>query len=134
MAKQTKSAATVAAEPTTGESARKTTDKTFESLFPTDEIVVEVGPRQRVQNNKVVTVEEAREVVFTKAGYSLMDRDDDGETIHIPTKVVGIPSYEDITDPTVAGGKRKEMVTLYFEQPVTAAEAAPESDEDEDQD
>ncbi|WP_080056859.1 hypothetical protein [Spirosoma aerolatum] len=123
MAKQTKKAATVAAELT---AARRTTDKTYEQLPLNHEVVVQVGPRQRMQRNKVVTVEEARNVIFTKAGYEAMDRDEEtGETTHILTKVLGIPEYKMVEDTTIPDGKRKDFDVLYF------ADAESETEEEE---
>ena len=104
MAKTTKPATQLAAELT---EARKTTEKTYDQLPPHHEIVVQVGPRKRMQRNKVVTVEEARNVIFTKAGYEAMDRDEEtGDTTHILTKVLGIPEYKDVEDFTIPDGKR----------------------------
>lgn len=98
------------------------TDKTYEQLPLHAEVVVQVGPRIRMQKNKPVVVEEARNVIFTKAGFDMMDRDDEGDTTHCLTQLLGIPRYKTVEDPTIPDGKRTEFEVLYFRESDEEAE------------
>jgi hypothetical protein len=108
----------------TGSETVKSADKTYSELEYHEEVVVQVGPRMRMHNNKAIEVEPARHVVFTKAGFEAMDRNQDGETTHIATGLLGIPEYTEIKDSAIIGGKRKVLNVLYFKdaasQEVTA--------------
>ncbi|UHG91768.1 hypothetical protein [Spirosoma oryzicola] len=133
MAKTQPKAAAKSADPTAETAAepveKKTTDKTYKSLSPVAEIVVEVGPRIKMKGNKPVTVEAARNVVMTKAGYEAMDRNEEGETIHIATEVLGIPEYKTVQDFNTPDGTRKDIVVLYFAD--GAGPEKPEAEEEE---
>lgn len=125
------------AETTSAEaSEKKFTDKNYATLGMLAEVVVRVGPRQRMQKNKLVTVEEARNVLMTKTGYEQMDRDEEGETKHILSEVIGIPNYITVDAPDTPEGTRKDFEVLHFKDGAGRVnpKAKPETEEaDEDE-
>ncbi|WP_028664420.1 hypothetical protein [Runella zeae] len=88
--------------------------KTYEELFDYDQIVVQVGPRYELKNNKPVVVEEARLTTMTKGSYELMERDSDGDTKVIPVKALGHPDIKIEDDPRSPGGKKKTLDYIPF--------------------
>lgn len=135
MAKNQSKAATATVdslvEKTAEAVAKRTTNKTYKALSPIAEIVVEVGPRIKMKGNKPVVVEAARNVVMTKAGYEAMDRNEEGETIHIATEVLGIPDYKTVEDHSTPEGTRKDFDVLYFTD--GAGPEKPEAEEEEEE-
>ena len=67
--------------------------KQYEDLEPLDELVAKVGPKMEYQGNKLVEVDPEREVIYTKAGYEAIDRDDAGNARVIPVEAIGTPRY-----------------------------------------
>lgn len=66
---------------------------TFEELDLLDEVVVKVGPRQEIQGGKAVIVDAERNVVMTKEGYNLIEKDENGNGVLMPVAVIGTPKW-----------------------------------------
>ncbi|GAB3272793.1 hypothetical protein GCM10027347_44670 [Larkinella harenae] len=88
--------------------------KTFEQLFPNDEVVVQFGPRTVEVGRKLQEVDPPRNVIMTVAGWESIDRDEAGEPIHTPAKLLGMPAYKTVVDPKSPTGKRKDYDIIPF--------------------
>ncbi|WP_234734793.1 hypothetical protein [Tellurirhabdus bombi] len=107
---------------------------TYEELLPHEEIVVKIGPRMQQVGRKSVEVEPEKEIVMTKAGFESLERDDDGELVHVDAVPVGIPVYSRVKDRRSPSGYRTELKTALFEEVevATTKEAAKSTSEDKD--
>lgn len=67
--------------------------KSFEDLGMLDEVVVKVGPKVEVRGGKVVIVDAERNVVMTKEGFDLIEKDEEGNGILTPVQAIGTPIW-----------------------------------------
>ncbi|ARK13059.1 hypothetical protein A6C57_23470 [Fibrella sp. ES10-3-2-2] len=83
--------------------------KKLSELKATDEVVVTLGKKTSVANGKLVTIEEERNIVLTKAGYEAIEVDKDGhaKTLGRTIKLIGTPVYKD--EENTLGGAHKEL-------------------------
>ena len=74
--------------------------KKLSELKPSDEVMVELREKTENQNGKSVTVDKARKVTMTKAGYDAIEQDEDGFAVTLgrPIELLGTVKYSDEKD------------------------------------
>ena len=74
--------------------------KKLSELKPSDEVMVELREKTENQNGKNVTVDKARKVTMTKAGYDAIEQDEDGFAVTLGRTVdlLGTVKYSEEKD------------------------------------
>lgn len=85
--------------------------KKLSELKPTDEVVVKLGAKQDAKDGEIVTIEQEKQVIMTKAAFDSIElRGDKGNyspTLNRTVALAGTPKYKKPED-TMAG-EIKEM-------------------------
>lgn len=99
---------------TTGLDSEETESKTYEELYDHEQIVVRIGPKLAIKNNKPVEIDKERLIMMTKAGFESLDKDENGEHKLTPAKAMGLPVITIEDNPRVPGGKKKSLSYTPF--------------------
>lgn len=99
--------------------------KTLEGLDLLDEVVVKVGPRLEIIGGKAVVIDAERNVVMTKAGFDLIEKDANGNGVLTPVEIIGTPIW------SVENKVRKYEVVPFGEVVKKGKKKADKADEAE---